>query len=29
LFTAHELLDGRRDQLLAPYHPDRLLKDIA
>jgi glycine/D-amino acid oxidase-like deaminating enzyme len=28
LFTAHELLDGRRDQLLAPYHPDRLVKNV-
>jgi glycine/D-amino acid oxidase-like deaminating enzyme len=26
LFTSHELLDDRRDSLLAPYHPDRLLK---
>ncbi len=26
LFASHELLDGRRDGLLAPYHPDRLLK---
>jgi glycine/D-amino acid oxidase-like deaminating enzyme len=26
LFTTHELLDGRRDDLIAPYHPDRLLK---
>ena len=28
LFASHELLDDRRDQLLLPYHPDRLLKSI-
>ncbi len=28
LFTACELLDGQRDRLLGPYHPDRLLKSI-
>ena len=26
LFAAAELLEGKRDPLLAPYHPDRLLK---
>ena len=26
LFTTHELLDGRRDELIATYHPDRLPK---
>ena len=26
LFTAAELLEGRRDPLIAPYHPDRLLE---
>ena len=26
LFTAAELLDGKRDPLIEPYHPDRLLK---
>lgn len=26
LFTTSELLEGRRDALIAPYHPDRLLK---
>jgi hypothetical protein len=25
LFTAAELLEGKRDPLIAPYHPDRLL----
>jgi glycine/D-amino acid oxidase-like deaminating enzyme len=25
LFTATEVLDGRRDRLIAPFHPDRLL----
>jgi glycine/D-amino acid oxidase-like deaminating enzyme len=29
LFTSHELLEDRRDQLLLSYHPDRLLKNIA
>lgn len=27
LFAAAELLEGKRDPLIAPYHPDRLLKD--
>jgi glycine/D-amino acid oxidase-like deaminating enzyme len=27
LMTAAELLDGNRDELLAPYHPDRLISD--
>jgi glycine/D-amino acid oxidase-like deaminating enzyme len=26
LFATAELLDGKRDPLIAPYHPDRLLK---
>jgi glycine/D-amino acid oxidase-like deaminating enzyme len=26
LFTTAELLEGKRDPLIAPYHPDRLLK---
>ncbi len=26
LFAAQELVDGSRDQLIVPYHPDRLLK---
>ncbi len=26
LFATQELVDGSRDQLIAPYHPDRLLK---
>ena len=26
LFATDELLEGRRDPLIAPYHPDRLLK---
>ncbi len=26
LFTTGEILDGRRDALIEPYHPDRLLK---
>ena len=26
LFATAELLEGKRDPLIAPYHPDRLLK---